>query len=90
MLAMSQPGSPDRLLKPGAIIIGDNVLRRAHVVDESLKESMAADWPDWPAQEREEQVAALREFNELVKAEQRLENFVVPLWDGASLIRLVD
>ena len=35
ILARSQPGQANRLLKPGGVIIGDNVLRRALVADSS-------------------------------------------------------
>lgn len=35
-------------------------------------------------------VEALREFNDLSLSNPRLETFVMPLWDGVSVTRLVD
>ncbi|KAI9147253.1 chitinase [Paramyrothecium foliicola] len=39
LLNLSKPESGERLLRPGAIIIADNVLRWGHIVDESLQTS---------------------------------------------------
>lgn len=60
------------------------MLRRGLVVhdqalgDESLDE------------ERKKPIVAVREFNNLCVSNPRLETFLMPLWDGVSITRLVD
>ncbi|PHH64143.1 hypothetical protein CDD82_1786 [Ophiocordyceps australis] len=85
LLQQSQPGARRRLLRPGAIIIADNVLRWGHVVDSSLGEHQ------WPSHfSRTEQLVAMRSFNDRCSAEARLEVFMLPFWDGLVLARLID
>lgn len=93
ILARSRPGAPpeDRLLRPGGLIVADNVLRRGIVADATGAN---------PYYEREvervgeEQARAfvrpLREFNDKLAAEPRLEAFLMPLFDGLGLARLKD
>lgn len=88
ILAGSQPGSATRLLRPGGIIIADNVLRRALVADGS------EDNPNWQLQRHvvnaENDLVALREFNTALANNERLEAFLMPIFDGVGLARLVD
>ncbi|KAI4600845.1 hypothetical protein KJ359_013008 [Pestalotiopsis sp. 9143b] len=94
LLERSKPETPaaERLVRRGALIIGDNALRRGLVADDSEAN------PHRPPPEREgeaykgqhEDVGKMREFNDAVKASPRLEPFLLPLWDGLVLARLVD
>ncbi|KAM5352456.1 hypothetical protein ACJ41O_005179 [Fusarium nematophilum] len=84
LLAASQPGSAKRLLRPGALIVSDNVLRRGLVADDKAlgDEELTGD--------RLANVLAVREFNDLCLNNPRLETFVLPLWDGVNVTRLLD
>ncbi|KAF5018184.1 hypothetical protein F66182_9841 [Fusarium sp. NRRL 66182] len=84
LLELSRPGSSNRLLRPGALIVSDNVLRRGLVVDEK------AIGNDELTGAQLTNVMALREFNDLSLRNPRLETFVVPLWDGVNVSRLLD
>ncbi|PHH60616.1 hypothetical protein CDD81_1406 [Ophiocordyceps australis] len=85
LLEKSQPGAQKRLLRPGAIIVADNVLRYGHVVDSSLGEEQ------WPVTfNRTQQLEAMRNFNDRCSMEPRLEVFMLPFWDGLVLARLID
>ncbi|PFH58219.1 hypothetical protein XA68_14018 [Ophiocordyceps unilateralis] len=86
LLSASPPdASSGRLLRPGALIIADNVLRSGHVADDSLPFDRSKSEEDW-----RKQIDAIRRFNDTCVAEKRLETFMVPLWDGVSLLRLRD
>lgn len=84
ILKASQPGSTNRLVRPGALILADNVLRRGYVADESElseEERKEAKWMH---------LEAVRKFNDQVVAEPRLESFLLPLWDGLTIARVID
>lgn len=84
LLASSQPGAPRRLLRPGALILVDNVLQRGHVVGEDSV-------PDAERTEaRLKRLEVVRAFNEKCLAEPRLQAFLIPLWDGLTAMRLLD
>ncbi|KAF6843439.1 O-methyltransferase [Colletotrichum musicola] len=91
ILSSSAPGSSSRLLRPGGLIVADNVLRRGLVADDS-------DGNPWVEREkaqrssyaRNEDVDKLREFNGAVVAEPRLDSWLMPLYDGVNLARLID
>ncbi|KAK2012619.1 O-methyltransferase [Colletotrichum eremochloae] len=84
-------GGKGRLLRPGGLIVADNVLRRGIVADDSdanpwvvgEKAQRAAYW-------RSEDVDKLREFNAVVHDEPRLDSWLMPLYDGVHLARLVN
>lgn len=88
ILAGSQPGSTNRLLRPGGFIIADNVLRRGLVADGS------EDNPNWQLQRHvvhaEEDLVALREFNKALANHERLEALLLPVFDGVGFARLLD
>ena len=62
-----------RLLRPGGIILADNVLWDGHIAD--------------LAYDRDKQTLGLREFNSIVAADPEVEVVIVPMRDGLSIIR---
>lgn len=62
-----------RLLRPGGYIIADNTLWDGHVTD--------------PAYDHDHQTQGIRRFNDHVAADNRVEQMIVPLRDGLTLIR---
>ena len=88
MLANSQPGNARRLLRPGALIIADNVLRRGYVADPDRPDNVQRDPGD--KKRWELHIEAVQKFNDQVVKEKRLESFLMPLWDGVTIMRLVD
>jgi len=88
ILSLSQPDSPTRLLRPGGLIIADNVLRRGLVADSTE----ANPWADktnggiW----QNGDLKALDEFNKRLASDKRLETFLLPLFDGLGMGRLID
>ena len=91
ILEKSQPGAANRLLRPGGLIVADNVLRRGIIADDS------SDNP-WVAEQvrlRSEYAVnndneLIRKYNDEVVKNPRLEAFLLPLFDGVSIARLVD
>ncbi len=65
-----------RLLRPGGYIIADNTLWDGHVTD--------------PAYDQDHQTQGIRQFNDHVAADNRVEQVIVPLRDGLTLIRKKD
>lgn len=65
-----------RLLRPGGYIIADNTLWDGHVTD--------------PAYDNDHQTQGIRQFNDHVAADNRVEQVIVPLRDGLTLIRKKD
>ena len=63
-------------LAPGGVIAVDNVLWSGRVLDGA------------PADESDESTRALREFNDHVVADERVECVMLPLRDGVTLVRL--
>ncbi len=63
-------------LAPGGVIAVDNVLWSGRVLD------------DAPVDEGDESTRALREFNDHVVADERVECVMLPLRDGVTLVRL--
>ena len=64
-----------RLLAEGGYILADNTLWDGHVTD--------------PAYDRDPQTRAIREFNEMVAADRRVEKVMLPLRDGLTIIRKI-
>ena len=65
-----------RLLRPGGYIIADNTLWDGHVTD--------------PAYDHDHQTQGIRQFNDHVATDNRVEQVIVPLRDGLTLIRKKD
>ena len=61
------------LLRKGGWILADNTLWDGHVVD--------------PAYDRDRQTQGLRRFNDYVKNHPELENVILPIRDGLTIIR---
>ena len=60
------------LVAPGGWILADNTLWDGHIID--------------PAYDRDKQTLGLRAFNDKVAADPRLEQVILPLRDGLTLI----
>lgn len=60
------------LLRHGGFILADNTLWDGHIID--------------PAYDRDAQTKGLREFNDKVALDERLEKVILPLRDGLTLI----
>lgn len=90
-MAKSKPDSPNRLLKQGGLIVADNVLRRAIVADATPSNPNYTRDVELHGEERSKTfVKALHEFNENLVNEPRLETFLMPLFDGLGMARLLD
>jgi predicted O-methyltransferase YrrM len=93
ILSKSQPGSAGRLLKQGGLIVADNVLRRGLVADDGEANPHAAQGQKTQNRseyETDNDLDHLRAFNADVMQSSRLECFLMPLYDGVGLARLVD
>lgn len=93
ILNKSRSGSTRRLLRAGGLIIGDNALRSGLVANDSEEVNPNRRPPERQGDAyrgQHEDVAKIREFNDAVKASERLEAFLLPLWDGLNLVRLID
>jgi len=62
-------------LKPGALIIADNVLWSGKVLDEKERE-------------KDEETRSLHEFNSFVKDDKRVESLLLPVRDGLMVLRV--
>lgn len=61
------------IIRKGGFIIADNTLWDGHVIDS--------------AYDRDQQTAGIREFNDHVASDNRVEKVILPLRDGLTLIR---
>lgn len=78
------------LLAPGGVLAADNALKRGLVADRSERNPALFDHGEG-AKAREEHVKQaewLDEFNRAVQAEERVENVLLPCFDGVNLVRL--
>ena len=64
-----------RHLLPGGYIFADNTLWDGHVID--------------PTYDHDSQTQGIRQFNDFVAHDKRVEKVILPLRDGLTLIRLV-
>ena len=62
-----------RLLNDGGYILADNTLWDGHVID--------------PAYDNDQQTIGVKNFNDLVARDARVEKAILPLRDGLTLIR---
>lgn len=93
ILAQSAPGGKNRLLRPGGLIVGDNVLRRAIVADDSVDNPAAEEQAQRAMRSEyaaDSDIESIRRYNKGVVGNERLESFLMPLFDGVSIARLVD
>jgi predicted O-methyltransferase YrrM len=89
-LEKSQPGSTSRLLRKGGLIVGDNVLRRGLVADDSEANPWTKKLANKSEYETDSDVICMRKFNAAMHNNDRLEAFMMPLFDGFGLARLLD
>jgi predicted O-methyltransferase YrrM len=61
------------VLRPGGFILADNTLWDGHVVD--------------AAYDKDPQTRGIREFNDWLRQDSRVERVILPLRDGLTLIR---
>ena len=61
------------LLRPGGYILADNTLWDGHVTDH--------------AYDHDQQTVGIRHFNDYVAADERVEQLILPMRDGLTLIR---
>lgn len=71
------------LLAPGGILIADNILRRGLVADSSERNPVTKE-----GQGPIRQAKFLDEFNKKVERDVRLENVILPVFDGLNFVRL--
>jgi predicted O-methyltransferase YrrM len=89
ILSHSLPGSSTRLLRPNGLIIADNILRRGLIADPS-------DDNPWSIKMKNENLwragdmKAIDEFNKALVADKRVETFLMPMFDGLGMGRLLD
>ncbi|MBO4964853.1 MAG: O-methyltransferase [Muribaculaceae bacterium] len=62
-----------RLVRPGGLIVADNTLWDGHVVE--------------AAYDRDAQTLGVKEFNDAVAADVRVERVILPVRDGLTLVR---
>ena len=62
-----------KILRPGGFILADNTLWDGHVTD--------------PAYDRDHQTQGIRRFNDHIAQDNRVEQVMLPLRDGLTLIR---
>lgn len=95
ILAKSAPGTgagaKRRLLRKGGLIVADNVLRRAIVADSTATNPHFVREVAERGEEGSRALAEpLRRFNDALVGEERLEAFLMPLFDGLGMARLRD
>jgi len=87
----SQPGASSRILRPGGLIVADNVLRRGIIADDS-------DDNPWVARQAalrseyavDNENQLVKQFNDEIVNSPRLTAFLLPLFDGLTIARLLD
>lgn len=94
ILRKSAPGAARRLLRPGGLIIADNVLRRGLVADSSSDNpevAIEAELVREVGRDRSSKdLEALDEFNTALVENKRIDAVLMPLYDGVGLGRLLD
>lgn len=64
-----------KVMRPGGFIVADNTLWDGHVVD--------------PAYDHDQQTIGIRNFNDHISHDPRVEKVILPLRDGLTLIKIV-
>ena len=85
ILSFSEPGSTNCLLRPGGVIIADNILRRGLVADHSQ-----ANPYNNTNTNRGKDREVIDEINKKMKSDKRLDDLLLPVFDGLGMARLVD
>ena len=98
MLEKSAPGAARRLLRPGGLIIADNVLRAGVVADPSSDNPETGHYGIDPSKTTgdadryggNKDLTALDAFNTAMRESPRIDSWLVPLFDGIGMGRLLD
>ena len=64
-----------KVMRPGGFIVADNTLWDGHVVD--------------PAYDHDQQTIGIRNFNDHISRDARVEKVILPLRDGLTLIKIL-
>ena len=64
-----------KVMRPGGFIVADNTLWDGHVVD--------------PAYDHDQQTIGIRNFNDHISCDPRVEKVILPLRDGLTLIKIL-
>ena len=64
-----------KVMRPGGFIVADNTLWDGHVVD--------------PAYDHDQQTIGIRNFNDHISRDPRVEKVILPLRDGLTLIKIL-
>lgn len=89
ILSLSTSTATTRLLRPGGLIIADNILRRGLIADSSDTNPYAVRAKSenlW----QEGDMDALKAFNKQMVESDRLDTFLMPMFDGLGMARLLD
>jgi len=89
ILSLSTSSSSTRILRPGGIILADNILRRALIADSTEAnpwKARAVEEKTW----RQGDIDALKKFNDMMVESERLETFLMPMFDGLGCALLKD
>jgi predicted O-methyltransferase YrrM len=92
ILRLSQTGAATRLLRPGGLIIADNVLRCGFAADDS-EDNPWRNYDFGPHRKeywKSADVQSVKAYNQMILESQRVENWLCPLWDGVNISRLLD
>ena len=90
VLEQSQAGAKKRLLRKGGLIIGDNALRSALVVDRTDANPATKTVPRQTENWNWGDVEFLDEFNKTMHGSERIEAMLLPVFDGLGIGRLLD
>jgi predicted O-methyltransferase YrrM len=77
------------LVRSGTVILADNVLWKGRVLGVAAQAGVVPAGEDKAAKRDRVLAQAMHEFNVKVRKDQRLEQVVLPLRDGLSIIRVL-
>jgi len=97
ILELSPKGEGKRLLRKGGVVVADNILRRGLIADSSaanpwspLAEGGREKQADGGRMWRDDDMRALDAFNKAMVESERIDTFLMPMFDGLGMGRLVD
>ncbi|QDS67813.1 hypothetical protein FKW77_007108 [Venturia effusa] len=83
-------GAGTRILKKGGIIVADNILRRGIIADASDANPWSKNLNKNGGLWKEGDLEAIDTFNKKLVEDKRLDTFLLPLFDGLGMARLLD
>jgi len=72
-----------KLIRPGGVLLADNVLKWGLVADDSAANPLHTN------ADQMEKAGHLREFNDAVVKDERVEGVVLPIFDGVNMVRVL-